>query len=138
MIVALLSILSAGADEPPRELTPPISEVRHPRYQDANGVPLHWRDVRRLSRGSDAHRQVQSRRLGRNVLRVLFVGASTAEWWGVSRLARDENLWALPLGVQAGSTTAVATLLFTATPRYVQEDRALLLKGANAVLVPRR
>ena len=138
MVLTLASVLAVAApDAAAPRLTPPIVEVRHPRYEDANGVPVTWREVRQLARGSDAARRVRSRRVGRTVLRIAFAGVTAAEIYGSARLANENNIWALPLGIQAASTGAVGVLLWTAAPRYQQEDRALLLRGANSVLTPR-
>lgn len=136
-MIALVVLTSWAHAQPSGDLVPPITEIRHPRYEDANGVPVPWKSVRELARRTDAARRVRARRAGRTVLRLAFAGATVAELYGVNRLANERNIWALPLGIQAASTATIGVLLWTSTPRYVREDRALLLSGANAVLVPR-
>ncbi|MBX2796452.1 MAG: hypothetical protein KTR31_02250 [Myxococcales bacterium] len=130
----LWSSTGASASEP---LRGPIEAIEHPRYEDANGVPVHWREVMRLARGSEARRRVRSRRFGRTVLRVVFAGATTLEAYGAWRLNEQGSPFAIPLGVQASMTGAAGVLLWTST-RQRAEDRALILRGANSVLVPGR
>lgn len=134
MLTGLITGLAAAQAAPDLGLTPPLSEVRHPRYEDANGVPVTWKQVKQLAKGTDALKRVRARRAGRTVLHIAFAGATVAEVYGVSRLSAEQNIWAVPLGLQAASTGVVGILLWTSTPRYVQEDRAILLRGANAMI----
>lgn len=133
MILAALVSWAAA-----QELRPPIREIDHPRYADASGRPLHWREVKDLARGSDALGQVRRRRAGRTVLRVLFAGTAGVEVWGTYQLARRDDWVALPLGVQTAATSLAAVLLWTNLPSQVLEDRALVVEGANGVLGRRR
>ncbi len=130
MIVVLFS-LAAGAEP----LRAPIEEVGRARYVDGTGRDVTLQEVRALARGTDAGKQVRSRRLGRTVLRLAFAGVTGVEVAATWSLAKQENFIAVPLGAQAGMTGLCAALLWTSLPQQRVEDRALLLKGANHVLV---
>lgn len=130
-MILLLSVAFAGADP----LRAPIEEIAHPRYVDAADRPVTWREVRGLARSSDAARRVRARRLGRTVLRVTFAGVTGLEVAAAWSLARNDNYAAVPIGAQAGMTGLCAVLLWTSMPQQRIEDRALLLHGANQVLV---
>ncbi|HHO49409.1 MAG TPA: hypothetical protein ENK18_00725 [Deltaproteobacteria bacterium] len=130
-MIFVLSVAASGA-EPFRA---PIEEISHPRYEDGAHRPVAWGEVRSLARGSEAARRVRARRLGRTVLRVTFAGVTGLEVAATWSLARDDNFAALPLGAQAGMTGLCAVLLWTSLPQQRLEDRALLLHGANQVLV---
>ena len=116
-------------------VVPPFEEVSHPRYQDAEGQPIDWARIRELAASSDARRQVRQRRLGRNVLRFSFAGLTALEVWGTVRLANRGNFLAVPLAVQASATGLAAVLLWTQAPGDRREDRAILIHGAESVLV---
>ncbi|MEN0061426.1 MAG: hypothetical protein AAGA48_04700 [Myxococcota bacterium] len=139
MITALLAVAALAAPPVPSDpLVPPLDEVDHPRYEDANGQPIDWREIRSLAAKSDARRRVRGRRLGRNVLRFSFAGLTALEVWGTVRLANRGNFFAVPLAVQAAATGGAAILLWTQMPGDRREDRAILLNGAESVLVKPR
>ncbi|MEO0603540.1 MAG: hypothetical protein AAF211_19025 [Myxococcota bacterium] len=130
-MIALLASLGVAQ-------VPPFEEVEHPTYRDATGQPIDWARIRELAASSDARRRVRRRRLGRNALRFAFAGVTALEVWGTVQLARRDNFLAVPLGVQAAATGAAALLLWTQAPGDRREDRAILIKGAESVLVERK
>lgn len=113
-------------------LRPPVRELDHPRYLDADDVPLPWHDVARAARRTDVMKGIRKRRLGRNTLRVVFTGAAIAEGYGTMRLIENESDWAWVLGAQAGLTGLAGALLWSEIPRARRIERAQMLNAANA------
>ena len=132
-MTAWLTVLGVGwalAQEGPLRL--PVRELEHPRYLDANDTPVPWREVAAVARRTDVMGGIRRRRLGKNVLRVLFCGAAAAEAYGTVKLVERESDWAWVLGAQAGLTGAAGVLLFTEIPRNRRIERAEMLRAANA------
>lgn len=119
----------AAAEDAPRL---PVRELEHPRYLDADDVPIPWSDVSRAARRTDVMKGIRKRRLGKNALRVVFTAATVAEGYGTVRLVENESDWAWALGAQAGLTGLATVLLFTEIPRNRRIERAEMLSAANA------
>lgn len=135
--ISLVCGLSRAQEVAPQTLYPPLAEIEHPRYTDAVGTQLTWGEIRDLSSSTDALRDVRHRKLGRTLVRTMFIAASTAEIWGTWQLARDQRWLAYPLGAQATVTSLCAVLSFTAAPQDRVEDRAIVLRGANQAVMRR-
>jgi len=136
-VILCLAALGAGAATPTDAeglptFTPPISEIEHPRYVDATGMPLGWRDVRSLAKGTEERRLVSRRKVGRFVLPLTFAGATALEVWGGVKLAQDDSPVAIPLLLQAAFTGTCAILSVTRIPGDRREDRALIVNAVNS------
>jgi hypothetical protein len=114
----------------------PITEIEHPRYVDAGETPLMWAEVKDLSSSTDALRQVRRRRLGRTLVRTMFLSATALEVWGTWQLSRypDRRLGTYLLAGQTAFTGACAVVSFTSAPHDRLEDRAIILQGANQMV----
>ncbi|MEQ1501631.1 MAG: hypothetical protein ABMB14_05340 [Myxococcota bacterium] len=153
MILTLLGAI-AGADEPatatpPPPLRPPITEIEHPRYVDAAGTPLRYRDLKALAASTDALPAVRSRRLGRTAVRLLFLAATAGEVWATAELASGDPCpnqlhpgrpcWTTyPVAAQTALTGVCEILAWTNLPSALVEDHAIVLRGANEGLAPNR
>lgn len=130
-------VLSAGAQTlDPVEPRTPITELDHPRYLDAAGEPVDWRQIRAWSADTGALGQIRRRQLGRTLLRLTFAAATVAEVWGVVQIARrteePRNRWPMyPLAAQASLTGLCEVLLWTRMPGDRVEDRAFVLGAVN-------
>jgi len=135
-VIVCLAALGAGAATPTDSdglpaFTPPISEIDHPRYVDAAGMPVAWRDVKSLAKGTEERRIVSQRKVGRAVLRVGFAAATAVEVWGGVKLAQNDSPVAIPLLIQAAFTGTCAILSWTRMPGDKREDRAMIVNAVN-------
>ena len=135
MIVCLAALVAGAATPTDSEgvhtFTPPISEIDHPQYVDAAGMPVAWRDVKVLAKGTEERRIVRQRKFGRTVLRIGFAGATALEVWGGVKLAQDDSPVAIPLLIQAAFTGTCAILSWTRLPGDQREDRAMIVNAVN-------
>jgi hypothetical protein len=133
-LIGLLTAVALAAD--PVSLRGPISEIDHPRYADAGGTTLTWAEVKELSAPTDSLAQVRRRRLGRTLVRTMFLSATALEAWGTLELSRmpKARLGTYMLAGQTAFTGVCAIVSFTSAPNDRLEDRAIILQGANQVL----
>lgn len=110
---------------------PPFTETDHPRYVDAAGVPLMWADIKDLASETDALKEVRRRRLGRTLVRAMFLSASAAEIAGTLQLASNRHWTTYLLGTQAAFTSMCAVVSITSAPGARREDRAIILNSAT-------
>jgi hypothetical protein len=129
-----LIFLGVALAADPVSIRGPITEIDHPRYVDAAGTQLSWVEVKDLSSSTDSLRQVRRRKLGRTLVRTMFLSATALEVWGTWQLSKDPQLVTYLLAGQTAFTGACAVVSFTSAPHDRLEDRAIILQGANQVV----
>ncbi len=109
-----------------------VRELQHPAYVHEAGVVFPWRDVRALA-APESRGEVRGRRFGRAALKVVFAGATALEVYGAWKLAEQDSIAAIPLGVQAGFTGLAELLLWSRIPSDRRVDRAIVLDDVNGL-----
>jgi hypothetical protein len=119
--------LAASAQTQP---TGALRELQHPSYVDEAGHVYDFGELRSLA-DPEALTRVRNRKVGRAVLKAVFVSATAVEVWGTYELAQRGSILTAPLGIQAGFTGLASVLLWTRGPSDVRRDHALIVDSVN-------